>query len=117
LHFKTAPISIPSYFFSLFTAIAFHLGANCLNDYFDFINNVDSPLAPAVLCRSHLVFTHLLEPKELFYLGVILLAIAVSFGVLFTILISPWMEVFLVLGLFLLFFIPPSSLVKIYQIG
>jgi len=97
---QSGSISVPLYFFSLFAAMAFHLGANCLNDYFDLINKIDSPLAPTALCRPHPVFTNLLEPKELLFLGTLLLGISVSFGIFFTIFISYWIGALLVLGLF-----------------
>ncbi len=97
---RNGAVSIPLYLFSLFAAMIFHLAANCLNDYFDFINNVDSCLTPGSLGRSHPIFTHLLEPKELFHFGLVLLMISTFLGVIFAIFVSPMIGILLVIGIF-----------------
>ena len=101
---KDGPVSLILYILCLLGAMATHLGANGLNDYYDSKNKIDTPEAPTALYRPHPVFTQMVEPRELFLISSFLLIFSFGLGIILAIFRSSWLWPLIFLGLFLAIF-------------
>lgn len=72
------------YLLTLIGSILAHASANVLNDYFDTIHGVDTPLAPTVKYRPHPVLSGFTTPRKLVAFGWSLLFIASAIGAYLT---------------------------------
>jgi 1,4-dihydroxy-2-naphthoate octaprenyltransferase len=98
----------PIYFlFALMGGIFVHLGANVVNDYFDYRSGndtVNKEFVRPFTGGSRTIPSGLLTPKEVFVGSVILFALAGIVGLYFTLVVGPFILVLAAIGLFSAFF-------------
>ena len=98
----------PAYFLLvLMGGIFVHLGANVVNDYYDYKSGNDTMNKEFVrpfTGGSRAIPTGLLTPREVFSGSVVLFALAGVIGLYFTLVIEPFMLVLAAVGLFSAFF-------------
>jgi 1,4-dihydroxy-2-naphthoate octaprenyltransferase len=98
----------PTYFLlALMGGIFVHLGANTVNDYYDYKSGndtVNKEFVRPFTGGSRTIPSGLLTPKEVFIGSVVLFALASMVGVYFTLVVGPLILVLVAVGLFSAFF-------------
>ena len=92
---------------ALMGGIFVHLGANVVNDYFDYKSGNDTlnkEFVRPFTGGSRTIPSGLLTPKEVFSGAIILFALAGAVGLYFTFVVGPFMIVLAVVGLFSAYF-------------
>lgn len=91
---------------TLCTVIALQVGANLVNDYYDYIRNVDisNPLGPGGLIQQGLI-----KPSRVLSFGLVMLTIGAIIGVVLAFTAGPLALLFGIIGLFCAFFYSATS--------
>jgi len=85
-----AGISIPRSSLALIVAVAFQIGVNYANDYFDGVRGVDTPARTG---PRRLVASGLVPPRAVAAAAIVMVALAVAAGLLLSLLTTPWLIV------------------------
>jgi 1,4-dihydroxy-2-naphthoate polyprenyltransferase len=85
-----AGISIPRSLLALIVAVAFQIGVNYANDYFDGVGGVDTP---ARMGPRRLVASGLAPPHAVAVAAIVMVAVAVVAGLVLAFLTTPWLIV------------------------
>jgi 1,4-dihydroxy-2-naphthoate octaprenyltransferase len=85
-----AGISIPRSLLALIVAVAFQIGVNYANDYFDGVGGVDTP---ARMGPRRLVASGLAPPRAVAVAAIVMVAVAVVAGLVLAFLTTPWLIV------------------------
>jgi 1,4-dihydroxy-2-naphthoate polyprenyltransferase len=85
-----AGISIPRSLLALIVAVAFQIGVNYANDYFDGVRGVDTP---ARIGPRRLVASGLAPPRAVAAAAIVMVTLAVAAGLVLSLLTTPWLIV------------------------
>jgi 1,4-dihydroxy-2-naphthoate polyprenyltransferase len=83
-------ISIPRSLLALIVAVAFQIGVNYANDYFDGVRGVDTP---ARMGPRRLVASGLVPPRAVAVAAIVMVTLAVAAGLVLSLLTTPWLIV------------------------
>ncbi len=81
---------------TLIGGILLHTGTNLTNDYFDYINGIDTIDSHG---SSGVLVNSLLKPKQIFRGAIVSLGLVIPIGIYLTILRGPWLMVIGIIGL------------------
>ncbi len=96
LAYLDGSFSLFLFMLTLIGGILLHTGTNLANDYFDYINGIDTIDSHG---SSGVLVNSLLKPKQIFRGAIIALSLVIPIGIYLTILRGPWLMIIGIVGL------------------